>query len=143
MKILLVILRFNKPNMKLSQWWRRGKLNLCLPVTFTPSPSAESDCRRLSFTEAETRPSVQSESLLMKAGSNYLLDSPPTKGSCQWRRDEIWTHLSRHHSVETNSVCVTRRGTEEDDVTRGLLQVGYQEEKIHKRWLKRRPSFIQ
>lgn len=29
----LVILRFNKPNMKLSHWWRRGKLNLSPPVT--------------------------------------------------------------------------------------------------------------
>lgn len=112
MKILLVglvILRFNKLNMKPSHWWRRGKLNLSPAVTriILPKPhltfSWEWSARCLSFTKAETHPNIQSECLLMKAGSNYLYEPPHTKGSSQEHLDEISVYLSRHYSLKTNT----------------------------------------
>lgn len=61
----------------------------------------------LSFTKAQTRPTIQSDSPLMKAGSNYLYNPLPTKGSSQEHRDEISAYLSQHHSPKTNTpVCL-------------------------------------
>lgn len=78
-----VILRFNKASMKLSHWWRRGKLNLSPPVTRIIPLS-------VLHKNAETRPTIQPESLLMKAGSNYLhLALRPQKVPLREHRDEI------------------------------------------------------
>lgn len=56
------------------------------------SPLAESE--PLSMCPSQTHPTIQSECLLMKSGSNYLYKPPSTKGSSQEQRDEISAYLS-------------------------------------------------
>lgn len=104
------------------------------PLNFTFSwkwSSKQLAC--LSFTKAQTRPTIQSDNPLMKAGSNYLYNPLPTKGSSQEHRDEISAYLSQHHSPKTNTpVCLWH--------TKAVINMAHWSERMYSHSIRRQLS---
>lgn len=109
----LVIRRFNKLEHDTVSVVAKGQIKSLSPPrdknhSAQTSPlSWKWSVHYLSFTVAETRLNIQPESLLMKVGSKYPCEPPPTKASSQEHHDEISAYLSRHHSPKTNTpICL-------------------------------------
>lgn len=107
MKILLVglvILWFNKASVKPPRLVAKEQIKSLFPLSLWK----ESYLSNLTIcpynnkknNPAQTRPTIQPESLLMKAGSNYL--RRPSTHRRVW-----WACLSWHPSLKTPSVCLS------------------------------------